>query len=189
MTRFLFSSTRVVLALAVVAIASMSMGMGVGLVGAQDGGNQSAPGNESNQAGLEQIAIDNQTRVAEFDIGDGDAQMVIESDERQPMIVSDALAGIEQEGATMVPEKEYQLSEGRNEISLSVASINGDSAVSVSTRGGTIRLSSGMSGNEDPFRSLGGASGLFTGVIMTVALAALGAFYVVRTESKGVEKA
>ncbi|PCR89413.1 hypothetical protein CP557_01990 [Natrinema ejinorense] len=179
------------LALAVVAIAvmGMGMGMGVGPVSAQDGGNQSAPANESNQTALEQIAIDDQTRVVEFEVGDGDAQMVIESEEPQPMIVSDALAGIEQEGATKVPEKEYQLSEGRNEISLSVASINGDSAVSVSTRGGTVRLSSGMSGSNDPFEAFGGATGLFTGVIMTVGLAALAAFYVVKTESKGVEKA
>ncbi|WP_049888087.1 MULTISPECIES: hypothetical protein [unclassified Natrinema] len=156
---------------------------------AQDGGTQSAPGNESNQTTLEQISIDDQTRVVEFEIGHGDASIVIESEERQPMIVSDALAGIEQEGATTVPEKEYQLSEGRNEISLSVASINGDSAVSVSTRGGTIRLSSGMSGSNDPFEAFGGASGLFSGVLMTVGIAALAAFYVVKAESKGVEKA
>ncbi|WP_224214632.1 hypothetical protein [Natrinema longum] len=187
MSRVEFSKTRVVLAFAVIAIAAM--GMGVGPVSAQDGENQSAPGNESNQTALEQIAIDDQTRVVEFDVGNGDAQIVIESEEPQPMIVSDALAGIEQAGATKVPEKEYQLSEGRNEISLSVASINGDSAVSVSTRGGTVRLSSGMSGSDDPFESFGGASGLFTGVLMTVGLAALAAFYVVKTESKGVEKA
>ncbi|PCR90316.1 hypothetical protein [Natrinema ejinorense] len=184
MSRCSVPQTRVVVLFAVIAIAAM--GMGVGPVSAQDGGNQSATANQT----PEYVAIDDQTRILEFDIGDGDASMVIESEEPQPMIVSDALAGIEQEGATTVPEKEYQLSEGRNEISLSVASINGDSAVSVSTRGGTIRLSSGVSGgSDDPFRAFGGASGLFTGVVMTVALAGLAAFYVVKTESKGVEKA
>ena len=42
---------------------------------------------------------------------------------------------------------------------------------------------------QNPFRHFGGESGLFSGIIMTVSLAGIGAWYVVRTEESGVIEA
>ncbi|EMA56887.1 hypothetical protein C470_15287, partial [Halorubrum distributum JCM 13561] len=42
---------------------------------------------------------------------------------------------------------------------------------------------------QNPFRHFGGESGLFSGIGMTVGLAGVGAWYVVRSEESGVIQA
>lgn len=161
------------------------MGMGMGLAAADDRADDAL----EDDTNMTQITIDEHTRIVDWEIDDGHGSVVVESDRRQPILLSDAVAGVEALGATRVPEQETELAPGRNELSMSLETYAGDSAMTVSTRGGTIRLSSGIQESDDPFTAFGGASGLMFGIIMTVGLAVLGSVYVLKSEQKGVEKA
>lgn len=173
----------------IVVAAALAMGMGVGPVAAQDAANESA---ENATADLEQVAefADGEVVITDYELTDGTAKITFDAERSRTVTVSDALAGVDQEGAVQVPKQEFQIERGAATISMDVRELQGASTVGVSVDGKTVRLSTPLEQNEsDPFATFGGESGLFTGVLMTVILAAAGAWWVVRSESSGVIEA
>ncbi|MFP8954535.1 hypothetical protein ACLI4Z_16435 [Natrialbaceae archaeon A-arb3/5] len=168
----------------VVSIVAMGMGL-MGQVTAQD----DATNESEDELGSDEIDIDAETTITDFEFDDGQVSITIESETNQPALVSDGLAGIDQEGATRVPEQEYDLTPGSNELRMSVESINGDSSVAVSTQGGTIRLSTGMDPQQDPspFSRTPSAAGWFGGALTTLAMIVAAAWKIKTEDHDDVE--
>ncbi|ELY64707.1 hypothetical protein [Natrinema versiforme] len=172
-----------------VVAAALAMGMGVGPVGAQDSANETA---ENATADLEHVAefADGELVITDYELEDGTATITFDAERSRTVTVSDALAGVGQDGAVQVPEQDYEIERGVTTISMDVRELQGASTVGISVDGTTVRLSTELDQNEaDPFATFGGESGLFTGVIMTVVLAAAGAWWVIRSENSGVIEA
>ncbi|SDC06052.1 hypothetical protein [Natrinema hispanicum] len=181
---------------ATVAAVAIAIGTGVGPVAAQS--NQTA----TNQTSGEPVAqapdgsvqtIDNQTRIVDWSYEPGRFTLEIEADESTTISLTES--GSFEEGTTSFNYAERDLDEGTQTVNFVVSPRQGEkgAAVAIATeksleQGTGAIVSSGMV-QSNPFRHFGGQSGLFTGVIMTVALAALGAWYVVRSEENGVVEA
>ncbi|WP_137289505.1 hypothetical protein [Natronorubrum halophilum] len=178
---------RIFFVLVIVAVA-FAMGMGVGPVAAQDE-------NETETATAEpafEAEFGDDLRITEYELENGTASITIDADRPRTVTVSDALAGVGEEGAVQVPSEDYDLERGETTISMDVRELRGASTVGVSVGGTTVRLSSGMEesqGDENPFRHFGGESGLFSGILMTVGLAGVGTWHVLRSEESGVLEA
>jgi len=167
-----------------------ALAMGMGVAGAQENATNTTNGMNATASSPETIELDDVTRITEWEIEDGVARVTIETDFPRTVVLSDGRAGVTSEGATRVPEQRHDLPSGTHTLSMNLEEVKGGSTLSVSTTGGTVRLSSGMEETEqNPLSTFGGESGLFTGVIMSVALAALSAAYVVRSEDSGVIEA
>jgi len=187
--------TLVVIAIAVV----MSMGMGIGPVAAQE-----QPANETaTQSDQEPVVdpdgddalrtIDNQTRVTDWSYNPGRFTLEIEADE--PTTISLTESGSFEEDAESFNYAEKELEEGTQTVTFMVSSRQGQrgAAVAIATQqsldaGGGAIVSTGQV-QSNPFRHFGGETGLFSGVVMTVGFAALGAWYVIRSEEDGVVEA
>ncbi|PGF15811.1 hypothetical protein CP556_06575 [Natrinema sp. CBA1119] len=188
MRRFLIVATVVALALA--------MGMGVGPAVAQS--NETA----ANQSSGEQVAeadgdrvriIDNETRVVDWSYEPGRFSLEIEADE--PTTISITESGAFEEGAKSFNYGERELDEGTQTVTFMVSPRQGEkgAAVAIATQksldaGGGAIVSTGTV-QANPFRHFGGETGLFSGVLISVGCAALGAWYVVRSEESGVVEA
>jgi hypothetical protein len=182
---------RTFFALLLVTAVALAMGMGAGGALAQE--NTTAP-NETdaapNASPDEVIMIDNTTRITEWSFQDGMVRITIQQDVPGSVTLTDALAGVQAEGATRVPTRTQYLPIGTHTVSMGVEEVRGGRSVSVATGEGTVRLSTGLKQQDkNPLETFGGESGLFTGVLMTVVLAALSAAYVVRSEDSGVVEA
>ncbi|ELY42567.1 hypothetical protein [Natronorubrum sulfidifaciens] len=133
------------------------------------------------------------TWITDYSLEDGTATITFQTSRYQRVTVSDALEGIDQDGAVQVPSETYELERGETTISTDVREMRGSSSVGVTVSGTTVRLSTEMEAPEqqddNPFRHFGGESGLFSGIIMTVGLAAVGTAYVLRSEDSGVIEA
>ncbi|WP_049928667.1 hypothetical protein [Halopiger goleimassiliensis] len=184
-----FSRLLTVGALAV-AIA-LAMGMGMGAVAAQDDA-----GNESDGDGLEDrhgwTMIDSETYITDWEYSDQTFRVDVHAKERTTITMAESADWDEGEGqyatrsetvpagnSTIVVETYADESDG---VALSFAT-----QLSMQQERGPY-ISTGSSA-EDPFRHFGGTSGLFSGVGMTVGLAGLGAYIVIRQEESGVVKA
>ena len=181
---------------ATVAAVALAMGMGVGPVAAQS--NQTA----ANQTGGETVAqapedtvqrIDNQTRIVDWSYEPGRFTLEIEADE--PTTISLTESGAFEEGTTSFNYAERELEAGTQTVNFIVSPRQGEkgAAVAIATQksleqGTGAIVSTGMV-QQNPFRHFGGETGLFSGVAMTVGCAALGAWYVVRSEEDGVVEA
>ena len=176
------------LSLAVLAV-TLAMGMGgMGAVAADDG-------NETNETAAEaddhfEQRVDSTTKITDWSYTSGRFTLVFEADE--PTTVSMTEAGSFEEGTSTFNYDEQRLQEGENVITFAVADRSG-AAVAVATReslsqGSGAIVSTGQV-EENPFRHFGGESGLFSGVLLTVMMSALGAWYVVRSEESGVMEA
>lgn len=166
---------------ALVVAAALAMGMG-GTVVAQNSNETAADGSE--------IEFGDDLRILEYDLEDGKARITFEADQPKTVVVSDGLAGVDQDGAVQVPEQEYDLTRGRTPIAMDVREYQGGSMVSVSVDGLAVRLSSEFDDEpKDPLQYFGGLSGLFTGIGMSVGLAGTAAVYVLRREDSGVIQA
>ncbi|WP_121743877.1 hypothetical protein [Natronorubrum halophilum] len=179
---------RIFFVVVVVAVA-LAMGMGVGPVAAQDG-------NETENATAEpafEAEFGDGLRITEYELANGTATITFDADRPRTVTVSDALAGVGEEGAVQVPSEDYNLERGETTISMDVREMRGASTVGVSVSGTTVRLSSKIEepseGDENPFRHFGGESGLFSGILMTVGLAGVGTWHVLRSEESGVMEA
>ena len=181
MKRLFFLSLALAMALA------MGMG-GMGVVAADEA-------NETNETTAEasetyEQRIDSTTKITDWSYSGGRFTIVFEADE--PTTVSMTEAGSFEEGTSTFNYDEQRLQEGENVITFAVADRSG-AAVAVATQeslsqGSGAIVSTGAV-EENPFRHFGGESGLFSGVILTVAMSALGAWYVVRSEESGVMEA
>ena len=178
---------------AAVALA-MGIGMGVGPVAAQSNQTASNQTNSAAQPATESVqTIDNQTRVVDWSYEPGRFTLEIEAD--KPTTISLTESGSFEEGTTSFNYAERELNEGTQTVTFIVAPREGGkgAAVAIATensleQGTGAIVSSGMV-QSNPFRHFGGESGLFSGVTMTVGFAALGAWWVVRSEENGVVEA
>ena len=164
-----------------------AMGMGVGLAAADE------PDENGTDKPEYEIEFGDDLRILEYELEDGEARITFDADRSRTVAVSDALAGVDQEGAVEVPSQEYDLSDGETTISMDVRELRGASTVGVTVDGSTARLSTEMqepeTEEENPFHTFGGESGLFFGTGMATTAAALGAFIVIRQEESGVIEA
>ena len=131
--------------------------------------------------------------ITDYSLEDGEATITFETSRYQRVTVSDALAGVDQDGAVQVPSETYELERGETTISTDVREMRGSSTVGVTVSDTTVRLSTEMQApeqqDENPFRHFGGESGLFSGILMTVGLAVVGTAHVLRSEDSGVIEA
>ncbi len=135
----------------------------------------------------ETIRYHDMTRIVGWEFDEDRVQVAVATNVSTSVTISDALAGVGQEGAVQVPETTVDLERGVHVITVPVETVRGGSAVGVTVDGATVRLSTAMDDQQEanPFATFGGESGLFTGVGMTVILAVLGAWWVIRSENNG----
>ncbi|WP_049904752.1 hypothetical protein [Natrialba asiatica] len=179
----------------------LAMGMGVATIpiaAQEDPGNASDQGNESledSQTTAEATddylqEIDSGTRITDWEYAPGMFTIEIEAESETEVSMTEA--GDFEEGTGSFNYQETELAEGSNTITMPVTDRQG-AGVAIATRRslqqGTGAFVSAGTAEQNPFRTFGGESGLFTGVIMTTGLAALGAAYVVRQEENGVIEA
>ncbi|EMA27306.1 hypothetical protein C446_17896 [Halobiforma nitratireducens JCM 10879] len=139
------------------------------------------------------VAIDSETYITDWEFRDG--QFVVDIYAENPTTVTMAESADWEEGEGEYRTMREDLDEGENVVYVPTFAGEDDGvALSFATelsmqeeRGPYI--STGTEAAEDPFRHFGGTSGLFSGVAMTTLLAAVGGWYVVRTEETGVNKA
>ena len=178
----------------------LTLAMGMGAVDAQANATEPADdeledGAAENETAVEATddylqEIDTNTRVVDWSYAPGMFTLELEADE--PTEISMTEAGDFEEGTGSFNYAEAELDEGTNTITFAVTDRQG-AGVAIATRrsleqGGGAYVSVGQR-EVNPFRHFGGESGLFTGVGLSVGLAALSAAYVVRTEESGVIKA
>ncbi|QCW04740.1 hypothetical protein [Natrinema pallidum] len=139
----------------------------------------------------ETIRYNDMTRIVGWEFDEDRVQVAVATNVSTSVAISDALAGVGQEGAVQVPETTVDLERGVHVITVPVETVRGGSAVGVTVDGATVRLSTAMDDQQEanPFATFGGESGLFTGVGMTVILAVIGAWWVIRSENSGVIEA
>ncbi|MFC4542018.1 hypothetical protein ACFO5R_08775 [Halosolutus amylolyticus] len=137
----------------------------------------------------ETIRFSDSARILGWEFRDGAARVAIQTDIRTSVTMTDALAGLEDEGAVHVPKTSQELEEGTHIVTLPVETVQQGSAVGVTANGATVRLSSGMMAGSNPLRYFGGTSGLFAGMVLSIAMSGAAALFVVWREDNGVMKA
>ncbi|SER15202.1 hypothetical protein [Natrinema salaciae] len=176
---------RRIILVAVVAAAALAMGMGGGPVAAQDA-NETATNTTASD--YEEI-IDSNTRILEWSFDDGTFTITLEADE--PTTVAVAESGSFEEGSGQFTYRELAVPEGESTHTISVmdpegAALTFGTSLSQEEERGAFISTGRDSSESNPLETFGGESGLFTGVGMTVVLAAVGAWWVVRSEESGV---
>lgn len=136
----------------------------------------------------ETIRFSDSARLIGWEFSDGKVRVAVQTDVTTTVTLSDALAGIQEEGAVTVPKTEQSLESGVHIVSLPVTTVQQASGATVTANGATVRLSSGMS-STNPLQYFGGTSGVFTGMVLAIAMAGAAAAFVVYREDKGVMKA
>ena len=136
--------------------------------------------------------IDADTRIVSWEYSAGQFELEIEADEETTVALTEA--GAFEEGTTTFNYDEVQLAEGTNTVGFQIRDRGtAGGAVAVATEQslaqGTGAMVSTGQVEQNPFRHFGGESGLFTGVLGTLLMAALGSWYVVRSEESGVIEA
>ncbi|QCS42647.1 hypothetical protein [Natrinema versiforme] len=139
----------------------------------------------------ETVRFSDAHRIVGWEFGEDRVQVAVAMNISGTVEISDALAGAGESGAIQVPKTSHDLERGIHVFTFPVETVQGGSAVGVTVDGDTVRLSTALEEQQEanPFATFGGESGLFTGVLMTVVLAALAAWWVIRSESSGVIEA
>ncbi|WP_377076855.1 hypothetical protein [Natronoarchaeum sp. GCM10025703] len=136
--------------------------------------------------------IDTETRVMDWSYDSGVFTITLDADAPTKVAVTEA--GGFQEGSGAFNYNRFEIPEGESVVTFATRDAQQrGTAVTISTQqslaqGGGAYLSTGGQA-QDPFEAFGGTSGLFTGVTMSVVLAALSAAYVLRQEANGVVEA
>lgn len=78
--------------------------------------------------------------IESYELEDGAMTLTLDVDRPTAYALSDALAGLDQQGVTEVPVKQGTLSEGRQTLTLSVTVYDGVGAVTLSTPGDAVRV-------------------------------------------------
>ncbi|WP_343232846.1 hypothetical protein [Natrinema salinisoli] len=172
---------------------ALALAMGMGAVAAQEN-----PAENATEAGEEAVSpdddyeqeIDNETRIVDWDYRPGMFTITFEADSATKISMTEA--GDFEAGTGSFNYKEAGLQEGTNTVTMPVTDRQG-AGVAIATRasleqGSGAFVSVGQV-QKNPFSNFGGETGLFSGVALSVSLAALGAAYVVRSEDTGVIEA
>ncbi|SNZ12097.1 hypothetical protein SAMN06269185_1494 [Natronoarchaeum philippinense] len=180
---------RTFFALSLVVAAVLAMGMGAGGALAQE----NATNGTAVEAGANyEETVGPNVRLVDWEYTNGQFSLEFEADE--PTRVSITEAGTWGEGTGQFNYVEQVVSEGRSTVVVPVSDRDG-AAVGITTpasmdQGTGAYVSIGREEqSQNPLKTFGGESGLFTGVLMTIVLAALSAWYVVRSENTGVVEA
>lgn len=139
----------------------------------------------------ETIRMGEHTEIVGWEFSDGTVRIAIATERTQFISMADQAVGLDQAGASKIPQVEQRIFGGETTIvSMPVKTAMGGHAVGVAAGDSSIRITTEMDqSGDDPLRHFGGTSGLFSGFLQAV-LAALGAaWYVLRTEESGVVKA
>ena len=132
---------------------------------------------------------DANTSIVGWEFDDGRVTVALETERRTGVTVSDALAGIGEDGAVQVPKTQQFLErESVTRVTMDVSEYNGGHSVGVTVDGLTVRLSTEMNG-DNPLRYFGGESGLFTGMIMSIVMSGAATGFVLWREESGVIRA
>ncbi|WP_256392775.1 hypothetical protein [Natronoarchaeum rubrum] len=181
---------RLFFALSLVVAMALAMGMGAGGALAQE--------NTTNGSAVEAGADYEETvgpnvRLVDWSYTAGQFTLEFEADE--PTSVSITEAGTWSEGSGQFNYVEQVVGEGRSTVVVPVSDRDG-AAVGITTpasmdqgTGAYVSIGTDEETQQNPLTTFGGESGLFTGVLMTIALAAVSAWYVVRSENSGVIEA
>ncbi|SIS14645.1 hypothetical protein [Natronorubrum thiooxidans] len=183
-------------------IAAVALAMGMGLWAAPISAQEDAVNNSSDElnetanetaveAGDDYLReIDTETRIVDWEYRPGMFTITLEAD--SPTKVSMTEAGDFEEGTGSFNYREFDLEEGTNTVTMPVTDRQG-AGVAIATRQsleqGTGAFVSVGQVEQNPFRHFGGESGLFSGILMTVGLAGVGTWYVLRSEDSGVIEA
>ncbi|SFC65270.1 hypothetical protein SAMN05444422_11343 [Halobiforma haloterrestris] len=186
---------KVVLLAVVTAVLAMGMGAAAGPVAAQENATDQEASDELNETVAETQddylqEIDSDTRITNWEYRPGMFTITLEADAETKVSMTEA--GDFEQGTGSFNYDEVELDEGTNTITFAVTDREG-AGVAIATRRslqqGTGAFVSVGQVERNPFRHFGGESGLFSGVILTTALAGLSAAYVVRSEDSGVIEA
>lgn len=178
-------------------VVGLSLGLGTWAVGAEETIPDDLPDDlpdgalDDNDNESAVIEFSESVEITEYELADGTVEFTLKTEDRVQVTVSDALAGVDQEGATIVPQKEFDVLPGEQTISMDVTEVNGGKTAGVSIDGETVRLSTSMDeqAGENPLRYFGGESGVFAGIGLSMFMSAFGAGFVLWREDKGVVKA
>lgn len=177
-------------ALGLVIIVIVAMGMGLSGATVTAAAQEAEVENTTAEPPAYDQRVDSTLVIDSWEYDSGRFSITFQADE--PTRVAMTEAGVFEEGTSTFNYAEEELSEGETTVTFAVADRDG-AAVAIATeesleRGtGAVVSTGGVA--EDPFRHFGGHSGLFSGVAITVALAAAGAGIVVWQEESGVVKA
>jgi len=187
---------RILFALLLVTAVAPAMGMGtwaaVEPVAAQENTSSNATTAAPPSTPNGTLALSDASRITDWEFQNDTVHVTVELEISRTVVITDGMAGVNTTGATRPPSQSWDLSRGTHELSMPVEQVRGGSSVTVATAGGSYRLSTAMNPPDDeanPFETFGGESGLFWGVGMTVIVAALAAWYTIRTEASGVVEA
>jgi hypothetical protein len=103
--------------------------------------------------------------------------------------ISDALAGLEEEGAVHVPKTTQDLESGVHIVTLPVTEVQQGYGAAITANGATVRLTTGMTSGDNPLRYFGGTSGLLSGMGLAIVMSGAAAAFVLWREDQGVIKA
>lgn len=139
----------------------------------------------------ETIRMGEHTEIVGWEFSDGEVSVAIATERTQYVTLTDGAAGIGESGATTIPSVDKRIFGGETTIiTMPVEQAFGGYVVGVSAGDSGVRLSTEMSAeSNDPLRHFGGQSGLFSGMLMAVLTSIGGAWWVLRSEEKGVKKA
>ena len=140
--------------------------------------------------------LDSTTRITNWRYDENSQEFVLTVDAEIPTSMTGAESVPHGEGMREAAIVERELYVGTNTVRVPARKTNGTAVVSITTskslneqRQIVIQYGERDDGDANPFATFGGESGLFTGVGMTTLLAALGAWWVVRSEESGVIEA
>ncbi|WP_226006611.1 hypothetical protein [Natrinema salinisoli] len=157
-----------------------------------DDDQEASGGNESTvSAGGDYLQpIDTDTRITDWEYRPGMFTITLKANKTTKVSMTEA--GDFEEGTGSFNYKEITVQEGTNTVTMPVTDRQGAGvalATQASLEQGTGAFVSVGQVQKNPFKNFGGETGLFTGVGLSVSLAALGAAYVVRSEDTGVIEA
>ncbi|GAA0665388.1 hypothetical protein ACFQDG_02955 [Natronoarchaeum mannanilyticum] len=151
-----------------------------------------APIDEKEDLECERV-VDNQTCVTAWTYDEGTFTLTFWSEEGASLGLTEASDWSENSKQFAYASKEIDA--GETTVTFRVYQESGagvgimSEAAREAEQGGAIISTGSDDADQNPLQTFGGESGLFTGVIMSVVLAALSAAYVVRSEDSGVIEA
>ncbi len=154
---------------------------------------QSAPPAEETENVSCERVVDNQTCVTTWAYDEGTFTLTFWSEEGATLGLTEASDWSTDSQRFAYAEKEIDAGETTVTFRVYQESGAGVGIMSEAARdaeqGGAIISTGSDDADQNPLQTFGGESGLFTGVVMSVVLAALSAAYVVRSEESGVIEA
>lgn len=190
MNRF-FALLAIVVASALVA----AIGMGAGVAQAQENSTATTATTTGVEEDLNRTKqLDSTTRITNWRYDEASQEFVLTVEADIPQTLTGAESVPRGEGMREASIKQVQLQVGTNVVRIPAEQHNEVAVISVTmtksiTEQRQIIIQSGEQGDDNPLSTLGGTSGVFTGIGVTLTLSLLAAWFVVWRESDGVEVA